>query len=116
MLTESITISGKSLAPPARARAPTEKGVTRKGKEGVRAGKATDLSRLAQAVAYVQKNLDMINNVDLQFTVHKASGEIMVIVTEESTGEVIREIPPSEVLNLAAKIDEMIGLIFDQKG
>ena len=116
MLVETVNITGNNPIPTAQGRSPTEKGVTQKGKEGVRAGKGTDLSRLAQAVAYVQKNLDMINNVDLQFSVHKASGEIMVIVTEESTGELIREIPPSGVLNLAAKIDEMIGLIFDQKG
>ncbi|UCH01215.1 MAG: flagellar protein FlaG, partial [Deltaproteobacteria bacterium] len=37
-------------------------------------------------------------------------------VMEGSTGEVIREIPPVEILNLAAKLDEMVGLIFDQRG
>ena len=116
MLNEPINISVKSVAPPAQARAPTEKGVTHTGKEAVRTVKEPDLSRVAELVADVQKNLNMVQNVDLQFTVHKASGEVMVIVREESTGEVIREIPPSEMLNLAAKLDAMIGLIFDQKG
>jgi hypothetical protein len=58
----------------------------------------------------------MIHNVDLQFSVHEATGEIMVTVREESTGEVIREIPPSEMLDLAARIDEMVGLLFHQTG
>jgi len=40
----------------------------------------------------------------------------MVTVREESTGEVIREIPPSEMLDLAARIDEMVGLLFHQTG
>jgi len=48
--------------------------------------------------------------------VHQASGVVMVTVTDESTGEVIREIPPSEVLDLAARLEEMVGLLFDQKG
>jgi uncharacterized FlaG/YvyC family protein len=41
---------------------------------------------------------------------------MMVKVMDGSTGQTIREIPPTEVLNLAARLDEMIGLIFDQKG
>jgi uncharacterized FlaG/YvyC family protein len=40
----------------------------------------------------------------------------MVTVKDEATSDVIREIPPSEFLNLAAEIDEMIGIIFDQEG
>jgi uncharacterized FlaG/YvyC family protein len=40
----------------------------------------------------------------------------MIQVREESTGKLIREIPSREVLNLAAKFDEMVGLIMDKKG
>ncbi len=109
MLVEPVNISVKSIAPPAQARTPTVKGAPEKDKE-------PDLSHLSAKVANVQKNLDMIHNVNLQFTVHEASGEMMIIVKEESTGEVIREIPPVEILNLAAKIDAMVGLIFDKKG
>lgn len=116
MLTESITISGKSLAPPAQARVPAVKETPQKDKEDVKAEKAPDLSRLSKMVASVQKNLGMIHDVDLQFTVHEASGEMMVIVKEESTGEIIREIPPVEALNLAARLNAMVGLLFDQKG
>jgi len=116
MLTEPINISAKSVAPSAQARAPTVKGTPQKGKADVKAKEAPDVSRVSGTVANVQKNLGMIHGVDLQFIVHKASGDIMVIVREESTGEVIREIPPEEALNLAAKLDAMIGLIFDQKG
>ncbi|MBE9523215.1 MAG: flagellar protein FlaG, partial [Proteobacteria bacterium] len=42
--------------------------------------------------------------------------EIMVTVREQSTGEVIREIPPSEILDLAARLGEMVGLLFDRRG
>jgi len=116
MLTEPINISVKSVDPPAKARSPAVKAITQDGREAVRTGREPDLSRMTEAVANVQKNLNMIDNVDLHFTVHEASGDIMVIVTKESTGEVIREIPPLEILNLAAKLDVMIGIIFDQKG
>jgi flagellar protein FlaG len=39
----------------------------------------------------------------------------MVTVVNEDTGEVIREIPSRELLDLAAKLEEAIGLIFDKK-
>jgi flagellar protein FlaG len=75
-----------------------------------------DLSQMSGVVADIQKNLGMIHDVDLQFSVHEASGEIMVTVREESSGKVIREIPPSEMLDLAARLGEMVGLLFDQTG
>ena len=116
MLTQPITISVNSPAPPPQARLPSDKGLAQKRTEEVRVAKQPDLSGMTEVVAHVQQNLNMMNNVDLQFTVHKASGEVMVTVMEASTGDVIREIPPSEMLNLAAKLQEMVGLIFDQKG
>lgn len=116
MLAEPIAISGKTIDPPAQTRLPAGKGTPQGSKDGVKTEKGLDLSGMTELLAKVQKNLNMIHNVNLEFTVHEASGEIMVTVTEESTGEVVREIPPSEALNLAAKLDAMIGLIFDQKG
>lgn len=116
MLTQPVNISVKGPAPPAQARIPSHKAIAQKGEEYAKPEKGPDLSRMKETVANVQENLSMIHNVDLQFSVHEASGEIMITVTEGSTGEVIREIPPVETLNLAAKLDEMVGLIFDQKG
>lgn len=116
MVVEPVNISGKSLIPSAQARASVVKGARQNVKEDVKAEKVQDLSRLSGVVASVQKNLGMIHDVDLQFTVHEATGEMMVIVKEESTGEIIREIPPAEALNLAAKLNAMVGLLFDQKG
>ncbi len=60
--------------------------------------------------------MKFISDVDLQFSVHEASGQVVVVVREESTGKVIREIPSTEVLNLAAKFDDMVGMLLDKKG
>ena len=68
-----------------------------------------------QIKALVEDVQNKLNNVDLHFSVHQSSGTIMVTVTEKASGEVIREIPSSETLQLAAKLDEMVGMIFDQK-
>ena len=116
MLTEPVNIPGQSLPPTAQARLPSGKGIPQRDDNVKKEEKEPDLSRLAELVVDVQKNLRLIHDVDLQFSVHEASGEIMVRVCDKSTGEVIREIPPSEVLNLAARLEQMAGLIFDQKG
>jgi uncharacterized FlaG/YvyC family protein len=39
----------------------------------------------------------------------------MVQITDQSTGDVIREIPSEEFLDMAAKLQEMVGLMFDAK-
>lgn len=115
MLVEHINISGKGLPPQNKARAPTTDDTPQKDKEDVKTEKARELSDLSKKIADIQKNLEMTHDVDLQFKIHKPTGEVMVTVMDQSTGEIIREIPPAEVLNLAAKLDAMIGLIFDQK-
>jgi uncharacterized FlaG/YvyC family protein len=72
-----------------------------------------DLKAIAEELNHKVK---MIHNVDLNFSVHEGSGQLLVKVIDAATGEVIREIPPSEILDLAARLNEMIGLIFDQVG
>ena len=113
MLVGSAITAGKNLAPPALARSPSPSTVPQEAAKGA---KPQDVAHMTEVVADIQKNLSMIHNVDLQFSVHEDSGEIMVTVREESTGEVIREIPPSEMLDLAARIDKMVGLLFHQTG
>jgi flagellar protein FlaG len=116
MRIESTSSFGKSEAPPVRARLPAEQTMVHKDKEVQQPVKKADLPDLEELAADVQKNLNIMHNVDLQFSVHKASGKIMITVIDESTGNVVREIPQSEILELAAKMDEMVGMIFDQKG
>ncbi|MBW1670925.1 MAG: flagellar protein FlaG [Deltaproteobacteria bacterium] len=63
----------------------------------------------------IQQNINIMHNVSLQFSMHKATGRTMVNVTEQESGKLIRQIPSQQVLDLAAKIDDMIGILFDKK-
>ena len=63
----------------------------------------------------VQENLKIIHDVNFQFSVHKATGRTVVKIIDQETGKLIREIPPEQVLELAARIDEMIGILFNKK-
>ena len=116
MKVEPITASVKSQAPTVQARLPAEQATNQKDKEVQQPVKSPDLPDLEELASDVMKNLNIMHNVNLQFSVHKASGKVMVTVVDESTGKVVREIPSHEILDLATKMDEMVGMIFDQKG
>ena len=77
--------------------------------------KTVDLSQAAEVAVDLQNKMRVLHNVDLTFSVHEASGKIMVTVVEEETGKIIRVIPPEELLDLAVKLEEAIGLMFDKK-
>lgn len=51
---------------------------------------------------------------DLSIRVHEKTGTIVVKVISKADGKVIREIPPEEMLNLAAKMEEMVGALFNE--
>jgi flagellar protein FlaG len=59
--------------------------------------------------------MNRLHNVSLKFDLHEATGRTMVKVIDRETEEVIREFPPEKVLDLAAKMEEMLGILFDQK-
>ena len=116
MLVESVENTANSEALPAQARLPAGTKVSPKDEAAAKPAHEPGKAELKELAADIQENLKFINDVDLNFSVHEASGKLMVIVKDDSTGKVIREIPSKEVLNLAAKFDEMVGLIMDKKG
>ena len=52
----------------------------------------------------------------VQFAYHEGAKRMMVQVIDDTTREVIRSIPSKELLDLAAKIGEMVGLLLDERG
>lgn len=76
-----------------------------------------DLERVSELVDAVQDSMEKIQqkNNHLLFSVHEKTDQVMVRVTNQESGEVIREIPSQEFLDLAAKFEQMVGLMFDMK-
>jgi flagellar protein FlaG len=116
MTIEPVYGSGRGLALPVQSELPVARASVSNNKERSIEEKRPDFSDFTNRVAEAQRNLNVMHAMDLHFSVHEASGQTIVRVIDETTGEVVREIPSTEMLNLAAKLDEMIGLIFDQKG
>lgn len=60
-------------------------------------------------------DLEVLHSIGLSFAKHEDTGRTFIKVMNKDTDELIREIPAEDVLNMAAKIDEMIGILFDAK-
>ena len=60
---------------------------------------------------------DIMETLDekLSFELHDKTETIMTQIIDIKTKEVIKEMPPKEMLDLAARIHEMVGLIIDEE-
>jgi|SRR3989338_7185035 len=80
------------------------------------------LPRQAPSQEQVQKALQEIKRVvepatanSLSFSIDKGTGKTVVQVTDALTGDVIRQIPSEELLEIAKSIDKLQGLLVRQK-
>lgn len=51
----------------------------------------------------------------ISFSVDGQTGKSIIIVREKDTGNVIRQIPQKEMLELARKLEQISGIIFNRK-
>ncbi|SMF67232.1 flagellar protein FlaG [Paenibacillus uliginis N3/975] len=72
---------------------------------------------LEDTVQQLQKAIDAIQGPPrtLEFSIHEKTNAIMIKVMNKETGDLIREVPPEKILDLAAKMMEITGIIVDKK-
>ncbi|QDS37401.1 flagellar protein FlaG [Brevibacillus brevis] len=71
-------------------------------------------SDLQNEIAGINKWLQS-TNTHVKFTLHEDLNEYYVQVINDQTNEVIREIPSKKMMDMVAKMHEMIGLLVDEK-
>ena len=68
-----------------------------------------------KAVDKLNKFLDD-NGTYAEYSVHEKFKEVIMIkIIDKKTKEVIREIPPKKILDMVAKMCEMVGILIDKK-
>jgi flagellar protein FlaG len=55
------------------------------------------------------------SHTQLKFKLHEDLEEYYVQIIDEKTKEVVREIPPKKLLDMYAKMMELVGLVVDKK-
>jgi len=67
-----------------------------------------------KSIEDMNKALSMLNR-SLKFVVHEETGKLMVQVIDKESGRVIKEIPPQILLDIEARIEKFLGILFDKK-
>ncbi len=61
----------------------------------------------------VAKALDL-SNVSREYEVYDKLGKVYIRLYDKESGELIREIPPEELVELARKMEKITGMLFRQ--
>lgn len=69
---------------------------------------------LEESIKDLNKAVEALHK-DLRFQIHEQSERLMVEVIDVVKNEVIKEIPPQQLLDMLGRIREMVGLIIDEK-
>lgn len=70
---------------------------------------------LGKVVNDLNKWVQQTQSTHLQFRLHEKLNEYYVEIVDDLTKEVVREVPSKKLLDVAAKMQEMIGLLVDEK-
>ena len=71
-------------------------------------------AKLENSVEELNDTIEALHK-DLKFRIHEDSDRLMVEVINLDNNEVIKEIPPKEVLDMLGRIREMVGILIDEK-
>ncbi len=77
--------------------------------------KPVDAKELAKAVEEMQQRLDSLGNTRLNFRVLEKPNEVVVQITDSKSGDLVRQFPSEDALALRVKLQELTGLLFDEK-
>ena len=69
---------------------------------------------LKEAVDKLSKFIED-DNTQIQYQYHSKFNDLMIKIVNKDTKEVLLEIPPQKILDLVAKMMEMVGVLFDKK-
>ena len=68
-----------------------------------------------KTMSYAMNRFVEMLTSDLKFEVHDKTHEIMVKFVNTKTGEVLKEYPPKEYLDMIARIRDYVGMMIDKK-
>lgn len=118
---DSVPVVAESFVRQDKEKAPVVTPVTPSNNaEGGSLDKKTLLSKnetlsveeIERYVKDVQSRMDKMGT-NLRFTIDQSTEKIVVEITSKVDGEVIRKIPPAQLVELQSKVEEMVGLLFD---
>jgi len=76
--------------------------------------KPEEAHKVNEMVGMIQEELEKLD-VRLVFNVDEKTKDVVVKIVDPKTNEVIRQIPPEELLKVREKLDELVGILFEAR-
>jgi flagellar protein FlaG len=76
--------------------------------------KAQDKIKLTNSLDIADKLAKAFNKA-IKFQIHDETEKLVVEIVDRETGNVIKQIPPEEMLRIAESVQEFLGLVVDEK-
>jgi len=104
----------RELATSARPQLPTPTLEPADGRrsEHYEAADTAELRQFAEALESVTQRL----NSDVRLSVDDETGRVVATIIDRKTREVIRQVPLQDLLDIAARLNDLVGLLFDAEG
>ncbi|MEW5701234.1 MAG: flagellar protein FlaG [Candidatus Zixiibacteriota bacterium] len=76
---------------------------------------ASDRPSAAEVESTVAAANDVLEqaNVGLRYRIDERTEDLVVSVVDRDTGEVLRQVPPDQILRMRQRMQELMGILFD---
>jgi flagellar protein FlaG len=111
---EAVDPRQQRAAKPAKAAVEAIVAAAEAPKRQERAAQAVAIPKIESVTRQIDSFLRSINK-SVQFRVDQASGEMVVTIRDDSTGEVIRQVPGEDALRIAQRIEDSLSAMLDEK-
>jgi len=75
---------------------------------------AIDVNLASEIASELDSALKKLDG-DFSVSVDRDSGMIIVRITDEVTGEIVKQIPPQELLDAGTSMEKIVGLLVDDR-
>ncbi|HIG53511.1 MAG TPA: flagellar protein FlaG [Candidatus Latescibacteria bacterium] len=99
---EATALSDKQSAAPAPASAPI-------------AQREVGVAKTEALVKELNSALEKVDG-DYSVSVDNATGMVVVRITDVDTGEIVKQVPPQQMLDISMSVEKIIGLLVNDQG
>ena len=101
----------RQRAVPAQSEAPTQAPTQAPAATVAAVPGREQLTALAEEMNQTLKQI----NGNFSVSVDDATGVVVVRITDENTGEVVKQIPPQQVLDVSVSVEKIVGLLVNDQ-
>jgi flagellar protein FlaG len=109
-----VEVRAQAAAAPRKPAAPAVEQVAEELPRQTHAAAPVAIPKIESVTRQIDTFLRSINK-SLQFRVDQATGQMIVTIRDDETGEVIRQVPGEDAVRIAQRIEDTLSAMLDEK-